>query len=541
MDSQLSLDSIPDGVDVTLASHETPAHPQTVQYAIRTNDGAEPSFLVEGSRSRGSAAGVGRLWAPNARVEGVQLFLNRSDAQAALDAEFTQDFERREVEVVEIAVEGSPAAKPATALDADGCAWIPESKYDALAAKTTKLNRRAAKLGCTPIGVQVIGERFIPIKDPHTDIITRSRREVHVQVTGAAPAVAGWTFVARVQHSEGGNIVAKAPSERGAALDEQLWVAEPVCEHCHLARRRHDTFILRGADGAVKQVGRNCLADFLRSEDVEAALAFWKYLYEVETSLGAGGDDEDERGWGGGSGRHYFDLPVLLKAAAIAIRVEGWMSRSAAREGVTGNGATADTVGFILNPPWSRDERANNEIKAKLVRYESTEADAKVAADTLEWTRRRLDPQSDYERNLKVACTPDHVEPRNLGLAVSAVQAWLRLTAKREQVREPVLPASEHLGEVGKRLRKVPCTVTGSKLREDPDTGWVSALLTFVDEGGHVLKWFATGDRQETIGARVLVTGTVKRHGEWHGAKETLLSRCVVEDATPTVASVKEV
>ena len=427
--------------------------------------------------------------------------------------------------------------RPTSYLDDEGCAWIPESRYDLLADKAAKLNKRAAKLGCSPIGVCVREERFKPIRDEHTDIV-RYRREVRVQITGSAPQVAGWTFVARIQHGEGGNIVSKAPSERETALDEALWLADPVCDHCHTKRGRKDTFILRAQDGSRKQVGRNCLADFLRTADVEMALAFWKYLYEIERDLG-GGEDEDEGGWGGGCGRHYFDLNETLLAAARAIRVDGWTSRSAAKAYEEASGgrhkdATSDTVGFILDPPWGRGPQAdevNREIRAKLATYAPVEHDTTVATATLEWIRRRLDPQSDYERNLKVALTPDYVEPKNLGLVVSAVQAWLRFSNQYEAKKLEARPDAGYVGEVGKRLRNIPCKVTFTKTWTNDMTGFVTNLLVFVDAEGHEFKWFASGSRGLEVGRDVLLTGTVKAHEEFRGRKGTLLSRCIVEVA----------
>lgn len=425
------------------------------------------------------------------------------------------------------------AAEPQSLLDEHGEAWIPESRLGPLQDRAEKLNKRAAKLGCPPISVAIVSERFEPVTKPGWDgklVVVGHKREVCVRVSGAAPQVAGWTFVARVQHGEGGdgNIVSKAPDERGTKLDEALWLAEPVCEHCKLARHRKDTFILRDGAGVLKQVGRNCLADFLRSEDVEIALAFWKYLHELELAIGAGGDDDEgEGGWGGGSGRRYFDVQSVLHAAARVIRVDGYVSRSRARESLTAR-ATADTVGWVCSPPWSRDEEANKRVREELARFEATPQDDKVAADTLEWVRRRLDPTSDYERNIKVALTPDYVEPRNLGLVTSAVQAWLRLTVQREAENRPVTADAGWLGEVGQRLRKIRVRVTNSKVWTNDVTGFTTNLLVFVDEAGHELKWFASGSRGIEIGRDVLLTGTVKEHSEWKGRKGTILSRCVV-------------
>ena len=432
-----------------------------------------------------------------------------------------------------------PATKAPTALDADGMAWIPESKFDELQAKTAKLNRRAAKLGCPPIVVEQVEERFVPVRK-HNGVewvTTGYKREVHVRVAGVAPQVAGWTFVARLQHGEGGNIVSKAPSERSTQLDENLWLVDPVCEHCKTKRARKDTFILRDASGSHRQVGRNCLADFLRTADVEMALTFWKYLHEIEIEIASGGDSDDDEGLGGGGfrGRRYWHVESVLNAAASAIRVLGWTSRAAALSYVeasggfgTGGRATSDTVEWLVDPPRpSSDPKVAEEERRLRKKLAPIERDSKVAIDTLEWIRRRLDPTSDYERNLKVALTGDFIDPRtSIGLVVSAVQAHLRRIGELDRKANPAKRPSQHVGEIGKRLRDLPCKILSTRQIVNDD--WTSTLVVFETDDGDQLKWFATGEHEFVVGARVKLTGTVKKHDEWKSTKATLLNRCVV-------------
>ena len=427
--------------------------------------------------------------------------------------------------------DGGPAPAPQpereSILDGNGCAWIPESRLGLLQDKVEKLNRRAARLGCSPIGVTVVSERFVPrVRDDNGAY--RIRRDVQVQVSGTAPAVAGWTFVARITHGEAGNVVITAPSERGVALPESLWVAGNDCDHCHTARRRVDTFVLRHTtDGTMQRVGRSCLADFLRSEDVEMALAFWKYLYEVSAAIARG--DDDDNGPGGCGGRHYEDTKCVLQAAAVAIRVEGWTSRATARERGEGATCTADTVRFILDPPRCNDPLARREIEDRLRALASVPADEKVATDTLEWIRRRLDPTSDYERNLKAALGADYLDPRNLGLVVSAVQAWLRQVQARDAILRPRTSEGSWLGQPGQRLRGLRVRITLSRCFES-QMGGTTNLIVFTDAAGNELKWFATGTQNLTVGRDVILTGTVKKHDEYKGRKCTMINRCVVEE-----------
>jgi DNA helicase-2/ATP-dependent DNA helicase PcrA len=50
-------------------------------------------------------------------------------------------------------------------------------------------------------------------------------------------------------------------------VPEYLLEAPPNCAHCHLKRKRNDTFVLQSEAGQVLQVGRMCLKKFLPGED----------------------------------------------------------------------------------------------------------------------------------------------------------------------------------------------------------------------------------------------------------------------------------
>jgi hypothetical protein len=47
-------------------------------------------------------------------------------------------------------------------------------------------------------------------------------------------------------------------------------------------------------------------------------------------------------------------------------------------------------------------------------------------------------------------------------------------------------------------------------------------------DAGNVLTWFASNDQDYVPGARVTIDGTVKKHSDYQGVRETALSRVKV-------------
>jgi hypothetical protein len=85
--------------------------------------------------------------------------------------------------------------------------------------------------------------------------------------------------------------------------------------------------------------------------------------------------------------------------------------------------------------------------------------------------------------------------------------------------------ASEHVGEVKERI-DFEAEVVGVFGTEGH---WGHTdIIKLRDTGGNLFTWFASVHTGVERGARVAVRGTVKKHGEFKGTKETVLTRCVV-------------
>lgn len=86
---------------------------------------------------------------------------------------------------------------------------------------------------------------------------------------------------------------------------------------------------------------------------------------------------------------------------------------------------------------------------------------------------------------------------------------------------------SEWVGTEGERLRNIEVKYI-SQRSFDTRFGWTN-LHTF-KRGEDILIWFTQKDLDFEEGQTVLLTGTVKKHDEYKGAKNTQLSRCIIKN-----------
>lgn len=372
-----------------------------------------------------------------------------------------------------------------------------------LEARIEKINRRASKLGCAPVTVEVLGSKRVPVKNP-ADIIVGWNTVYTVAVRGETPKLAGWTFAATLEHlGVGVNIVRTVP---GVELDLTAYrTAPPVCEHCKTARRRTDTYLLAHEDGRIVQVGKTCIADFLGGMSPAHAIALADML------LSAGEACEGEGGFGGG-GAFDADLGAYLAFVACSIRLDGWLSRTAARD--TMRSSTADIAlncGSFAPPTMLEESKLHPEAQ-----------DIELARAALEHARANLVGKSDYEHNLRVVIDQETIEGRHAGIAASVIP-WYQRELGRAIERKKAAQ-SEYVGAVGKRSD---FALTLAAVHSFEGQFGVSHLHRFLDGSGNVVVW-KTGTELLEIGEEYAVKGTVKAHEEYRGIRQTVLSRCKV-------------
>lgn len=404
---------------------------------------------------------------------------------------------------------------------------VRDYKLGEIRQRVERMNRRAAKLGLAPISIEVLSEDTVPVvypvEHPLAGLPTGAVKVYStIAFTGSAPVVSNHTFIARIEHHAEGNLLSKAPG----VTEElpQYRSAPPKCEHCDSIRRRNDTFVLKTPEGTLKQVGRNCLADFLRTTDVAAAISLFTLLEDLVRHVRD--DDEDSLGsFGRVTG---FGVIEILAATASVIRHEGWVSSKAARE--QEKCSTASRVEWLLSPTFGHMSDREVEERRTLT---PTEGDYEEAKAVVAWAK-GLTVRSDYDNNLKVACSLFHIEFRTVPLVASAVTSYRRTVERELAAKAVAKPVAGHFGELGKRYD---LELTVKFVREWESDYGVTTLIAFEDTEGHLFKWKASGAHDVKPGERYRVKGTVKIHGDYKGVSETGLSRCVLTpvpaDSTP--------
>jgi hypothetical protein len=289
---------------------------------------------------------------------------------------------------------------------------IPEANWAKFSAKIEKLSRKSVKL----IGQEI--KPFVFGYDYQKDSKGRDYKVIQVMLTAEVPRVDGWTFVARLDHSqEAGTLIRTVPNS-GVKLPERYRNCEPNCDHCKVRRQRRDTFVVcEDATGNFQQVGSSCLVDFF-GHDVSKIAAFAELLsYATETGRGF---EELDESFGGMNDRRYIDLEEFLSHAARSVREQkGYVSMKAVRE--------AEERGVYLTS--TREDAFHSMFPShKEFEPQVTEADREIAAAALDFIRAECEKSnlSDYMHNVSVIANSEMIETRHGGIAASIIFCYLR-------------------------------------------------------------------------------------------------------------------
>jgi len=417
---------------------------------------------------------------------------------------------------------------------------IPATNWDLFESRFAKILKRTQKLNCGEVGYEIVKETIkqappIIIKGDYDqgsyDEIKADKRMIKwytIRVWGDSPKIAGWTFIAKLEHDEKiGTCVKTLP---GYELPEKYRKADRFdCDHCHKHLWRRDTFVVRNEAGDHKQVGRQCLRDFLGHENPEHAAQYAEYFLTIFSMADDAGDDA----FGGGHyAEEYYELRQVLAHTIAAIESYGWLSRSKAETGL--GRATADRVGDYFAPdPTGHD--------SKLVYTEEmlVEADY-IIGWALAIPQEEVD-KDDYLYNVSILAKSGMTTYRRFGFACSMVTSYRFRVGKVAD--KSIKEASQHFGEVGKRLSIGEVVLVGEYGPFEGQFG-ISRLYKF-KQGNFTFTWFTStilnhekigqngytyNYKKVEIGETVMIKAAkVQEHKEWKGWKETSISRPTFE------------
>ena len=402
---------------------------------------------------------------------------------------------------------------------------IPKYKVSYLEQAIDKLNKKAVKLGCEPMTLTFHDEYEEKwMEHPITGMMLVTPYiipMIHATLEYEIPKINGYEFIAKldIYVSEAENVVIVSAAPDKEVPEEYKNLTSIHCDHCGMNRRRYHSVLLKHEDGSYKQVGSTCVKDFF-GHDPKGFLLFAGIKFHKMVD-----DFDDMEYWGNNSRNLYsYDMKAVLAHTSACIKAFGWVSKSQAFEDPTLT-PTADDVDLNLNPP--------NPMPGNLVLAEVTDEDKEIAEKTIEhFKNMEINNNNDYLLNCSKLVKLSYVPVKHMGLACSMVMVYRKHVESMKE-KENELP-SNWVGEVGERLKNIAVTCTFK--REMPnDYGYgynspsVTVLYSFKDASGNVYKTFYSGYKWNCeVGDEVSLTGTVKKHGEYKGRKDTMLNRCVV-------------
>lgn len=392
-------------------------------------------------------------------------------------------------------------------------ATLSQTGFNKLDALIKTANRKAKRLGLAPLTLSA-GHYYQVTDVDHRLGMKVTRNVCDVTVKGFLPRLQGdWTLeaVARQEQSTGVSVWTYCAAD----VNTDDLPPNTVCDHCNKRRTRNRIFYVRNTNtNKLFRLGSTCVEDFLGDTDPDTI------LWSIESADLLNNMERLDDGELSESDRRYFNqLPTPLKVLELAYylsRHDGYITAKDAE--YSGSVSTAYKVretleGYGKGIPIGGEEEDWDHAYYK-------------AVDTLEWLRSQR-PEKDgttYMTNLLAVAQADVVAPAHIGILASAVVAYRRYL---EQERKKALPTNnEYVGTIGKREA---FEITLEALRFHEGAYGTTRIHTFRTTGGESLVWFCSGSGPDLeIGDTATIKGTIKKHSEFRGVKQTTINRVKV-------------
>lgn len=385
---------------------------------------------------------------------------------------------------------------------------IPAINFPALEEAIVKMNRRARKLGCNEIVVTVLRDIVQKRKDDNLGFeYDHVIRECTVQ--GEVPKLKGWKFIATVEPiaDTGENVIREMPGEK---CPESYRTTDLHCDQCNSERHRKSVYVLRHDKDGYKQVGRQCLSDFLGGTSPDSMMAGAELMMDVNSLFKEASEDD----WGR-CGIPVISIHHYVSVVAVVIKKLGWVPKSQAEENKPATALIAYEI--CVNPQGAR----------KLVeKYQLvvTDEEVKLAEQAIKWASEiDTNESNNYLYDLGVCCRSKFVTSRTIGFVASCIAAYQRHLSA-DLSKKMMNADGNYVGIVGQRQMFHDLTVTG--IHPSTSTMYPSTWIHFADKDGNVLAWKASGQPEwPKLGLVVTVTATVEKHGEYNSVRQTMLKR----------------
>lgn len=327
-----------------------------------------------------------------------------------------------------------------------------------------------------------------------------------------------WIVIAVLEHQPYGNLVHLVEGEwrpgKELKLPEKYKTAQSYCDHCNTMRARNKTVVLYNTETKeFKQVGTTCLKEYTSGIDADMIAAFEECTKEPTEFMGFTSHSK----W-------YIDIKNFLAGVVASSSLYGYVSKSRARaineeNNKTTVEATCDLTVRLMSK--TSVEKEWEDI------YESDDTKTFVE-EALEWIKNLNAESYSYFDNLKVVCSAELVELKNIGYAASLIASYKNHLKAEKKKKE-----AEKQNEMYHYYRNVDDKISlqgNLACVANYDTQFGTMYVYKMIQSSCIFVWKTSKYLGvDDSGKEVMITGTIKEQSEFRGVRQNILTRCKVE------------
>lgn len=396
-----------------------------------------------------------------------------------------------------------------------GSYTIPMYDYDSFMSTLEKINKKAQKYGIKPLTIKnkekIVYKKEIPSEGKPAIMAWK------IDLQGEPVRINGWKFIAKVDHTpeNGNNILTFVPGNFNPEVKKFVNASNRNCDFCHSNRDRNNTYIIQNDSGELKQIGGQCLQKYIG----DAARQLAKFSFSMHNILDELEDNEDEGGFKGGNRKVIVDVQTALASAITITDKYGFVKSSSSENGEI---TTKKLLEFALFYHGNLDKDLPKEFH-QIVRDASfpTAETRKRADEIINWMKTLPEEQksSSYMLSLESIFDADMVSQKSTGIIASVPTVYSSNIKKKNNL----VSSGEYIGSVGAKIPETTVTAIYSKIFEGTYGSY--QMVKFKDDADNNYIWFNTSKVDIKEGKKYNIIGTIKKHDEFKGIKQTVLTR----------------
>lgn len=347
-----------------------------------------------------------------------------------------------------------------------------------------KFNNKAKKVGSD--GVEVIS------MENSIKTINKTSYEVYtVELSKPTFSIGNYRVNAVFTNDNGADLVF-------TFNDYQYDISQEVdyrrCDHCNVKHARKTVVVISENDKEI-QVGKSCIKDYMG-----VSLSTFNWLNDTIQHI---------------SDIFYWDIDENepTSSGQVVYHVENVLAHTYDICSVGGYKNAEHTI------------PTSYEVLGKVFNFETASTKghewAKVAIEMIT----SMLPTSTYESNVQNLVKAGYVSKKRMAILCSSYVMVSRELEKREKAQNST---SDYVGEEGQRIE-----FEGTIKVAFGDHGFYGYFVMYIieDSEGNQFKWISTSEKHQkyAVGDSYKFKGTVKKHEEYKGVKQTIISRCSIK------------